>query len=764
MSTHQRDIETQCARRFILGGRVQGVGFRPFVFRAARSLSLCGWVRNETGRVVIHAEGRASNLDAFARMLIEEAPPLARPYLEMCEPVRTEGEAAFRILKSMESEEFEVHLPPDLFCCADCVAELQDPTERRHRYAFTNCTQCGPRYTIIAALPYDRPSTSMSAFALCPSCKAEYENPLDRRFHAQPLACPNCGPRLAFHAGDACHSGEAALAAAVAHLHAGAILAVKGIGGYHLMCDAANDDTVKRLRNRKRRPHKPFAVMFPQTGADGLAAVREHVDLSEEEARACAGPVRPIMLARKRKSSRLSEALAPNLADLGVFLPYSPLHHLLLAEFDAPLVATSGNVSGEPVIIDNAEAAQRLGAFADAFLDHDRPIVRPADDSVLRVIAGTPRPVRLGRGIAPLEMALPYPLKETTLAVGGHMKTTIALGWDERAVVSPHIGDLDSPRSLSVFRQVIADLQALYRVKAQRIVCDLHPQYRSSLWAAGQKLPLIRVQHHRAHASAIAGEHPDIARWLVFAWDGAGLGDDGDLWGGEAFAGKPGCWRRVASLRPFHVLGGDEVGRQPSRSAAALLWETGREFTPAIPRSDLARQAWRKRLGTRRTSSVGRLFDAAASLVLEVYETSYEGQGPMLLESGAAISPEAVDLPLYKDEDAILRIDWEPLLPMLCDQALKPNERAGIFHESLAQVIAAVALRLGGTFDAVGLVGGVFQNRILCERATAHLAKQGIVAHMPAAVPANDGGLAFGQLVEVLGLDRSGAIPGAHET
>lgn len=762
MSARQPDIEIRCARRIVVSGRVQGVGFRPFVFRAAHRLALAGWVRNETGRVVIHAEGQESDLDAFARLLIDEAPPLARPQLETYEPAHAEGSAAFCILKSSQSDEADVHLPPDLFCCADCVAELQNPTERRHRYAFTNCTQCGPRYTIIGALPYDRPSTSMSAFALCPSCGAEYEDPFDRRFHAQPLACPDCGPTLSFRAGGVRHISEAALTAAIGHLRAGAILAVKGIGGYHLMCDAADDKAVRRLRGRKCRPHKPFAIMFPQTGVDGLSAIREHVELSEDDARACAEPVRPIVLARKRKEYRLGEELAPGLAELGVFLPYSPLHHLLLAEFGAPLVATSGNISGEPVIIDNAEAEKRLGAFADAFLDHDRPILRPADDSVLRVIAGVPRPIRLGRGIAPLELNLPHPLEEPTLAVGGHLKATVAFGWGRRAVVSPHIGDLDSPRSLGVFRQVIADLQALYRVKAERIVCDSHPRYRSTVWAAEQKLPVVRVQHHRAHASALAGEHPDVARWLVFTWDGAGLGDDGDLWGGEAFVGSPGRWRRIASLRPFHVLGGDEAGRQPWRSAAALFWETGRKFIDEIPGINLAQQAWQKRVGTNRTSSVGRLFDAAASLVLGVHETSYEGQGPMMLESCATPSG-AVDLPLYKDADAVLRVDWEPLLPMLCNRSLTPDERAGIFHESLAQAVAEIACAVGETYDAVGLTGGVFQNRILCERAIARLADAGIAAYLPSAIPANDGGLAFGQIAEVLGRDHS-AISGVRTT
>ena len=592
---------------------MQGVGFRPFIYRTAHALALNGWVRNGSGQVVVHVEGSAHSIRLFEQALIAEAPPLAKPRVDSAEDTRPENVSDFRILDSEDASSSSVHLPPDLFCCEDCVAELQDVSERRYRYPFTNCTQCGPRYTIIKSLPYDRPNTSMAAFALCARCREEYENPLDRRFHAQPLACPNCGPALSFvRDGRELCQGEETLAAAVVCLCEGGIVAVKGVGGYHLTCDPANDAAVWLLRARKRRPHKPLAIMFPQTGDDGLAVMRQHVILTREEADACTDPARPIVLAKRRTDCRLSAALAPGLAELGVFLPYSPLHHLLLTEFGGPLVATSGNVSGEPVITDNAEAERRLGAVSDAFLHHDRCIVRPADDTVVRIVAGAPRPIRAGRGLAPLEIELPYAFAQPTLAVGGHLKAAVALGWDRRAVVSPHIGDLDSPRSLEVFEQVVVDLQALYRVTVRRIVHDAHPEYGSTRWALRQGLPAAPVQHHVAHASALAGEHPDIARWLMFTWDGVGLGDGGDLWGGEALLGSPGAWRRVASMRTFHVLGGDHVGREPWRSAAALMWEAGRPWMPSEADGHLAFQAWRRRIGTTRTSSVGRLFDAAA--------------------------------------------------------------------------------------------------------------------------------------------------------
>jgi len=753
MTMQPQTIEPIVARRIVLAGRVQGVGFRPFVHRTAERFGLVGRVWNGAGRVTIHVEGTSKQLAGFQEVLIAGAPPLSRPRLETIEDVAVEGARAFRIETSTADEEPEVHLPPDLFCCDECLAELNSPAERRYRYPFTNCTQCGPRYTIIRELPYDRPNTSMAGFPLCADCRAEYENPSDPRFHAEPLACPVCGPTLSFRGGDQGNAeDEAALAAAIDLLRGGGIVAVKGIGGFHLTCDAGNDIAVRRLRKRKHRPDKPLAVIFPASGMDGLEHIRRHVILHEREAQALADPCRPIVLVRRRKESNLSPAIAPGLGDLGVFLPYSPLHHLLLAGFGSPLVATSGNISGEPVITDLQEAASRLAKIADAFLDHDRTIVRPADDPVVRVIAGKTRPIRVGRGTAPVELELATAFTEPVLAVGGHMKGAVALGWGNRAVLSPHIGELDCPRSLDIFQQVIADLQALYRVKARRIVCDLHPDYGSTRWALRQDLPLIRVQHHAAHASALAGELPAIDRWLMLAWDGAGLGQEGTLWGGEALVGGPGSWRRVGSMRPFRLIGGDRAGREPWRSAAALMWETGRDWR-SVTGADLARQAWNRRVGTVATTSAGRLFDAAASMVLGLDAASYEGQGPTMLESAAIATDEWLKLPLVMREGN-LDIDWEPLLDSLADVTIAPGVRAGIFHESLARgaVSQIMALRQSETFDAVGLTGGVFQNRLLSERIMALLGAEKIPVFLPEFTPANDGGLAFGQLVEALHL------------
>lgn len=739
------------ARRLIVTGRVQGVGFRPFVYRLAHEYGLCGWVLNATGTVHIHVEGSAAALEAFVSALTQDAPPLARPELAESRAVAVECFADFSIRQSAGSGAADIHLPPDLFVCDDCLAEMADPAARRYRYPFITCTQCGPRYTIIRALPYDRPATTMAAFPLCAACRAEYENPADRRFHAEPLACPVCGPSLTFEdAGETIADNEVALAATVAALRVGRIVAVKGIGGYHLMADAVSEVAVTRLRERKARPTKPFAVMFPMVGTDGLDSVRRHCVPDTVEAAALADPARPIVLVRRHDDCDLADGIAPGLDEIGCFLPYSPLHHLLLGDFGGPLVATSANLSGEPVLTKADDVRARLGTVADAFLHYDRPIARPADDTVMRAVAGKVRPIRLGRGLAPVELTLPRPLAEPTLAVGGQMKATVALGFGDRAVVSPHIGDLDSPRSLDVFAAVIADLQALYDVTAMRVACDAHPAYAGSRWAEASGLPVHKVFHHHAHASALAAEHSDIENWLVFAWDGVGYGEDGTLWGGEALVGRPGRWRRAGSMRPFRPVGGDRAARAPWRSAAALLWATGRNFPRPRDGLALARAGWEKHLNAPETSAIGRLFDAAASLVLGVDAVSFEGEGPMRLEAVASGEGEAVPLPLYRDDAGLLRLDWAPLLPRLMDDGIPAGQRAADFHASLAGAALAQALAIGHEmpYAGVGLTGGVFQNRRLTEAFLACFADAGLAVRLGAAVPVNDAGLSFGQLVE----------------
>jgi hydrogenase maturation protein HypF len=754
------------AERVRLAGRVQGVGYRPFVFRLARQYAIGGSVRNLLGEVEVIAEGSAQALEQFTRGLIARAPPSAAPRILEREPLAPTGRSEFVILRSAAGADAGICVPPDLFTCADCLRELQDPRDRRYRYPFINCTQCGPRYTLIDALPYDRINTTMANFTLCECCRAEYSNPADRRFHAEPVACPVCGPQLSFEqpGTEPITVMDEVLTRAVLLLRAGAVLAVKGVGGYHLMCDACNPVAVDTLRERKHRPHKPLAVMFPQTGIDGLDCLHAHVVLDAAVQEALLAPARPIVLAARRANSTLAAPIAPGLDEIGVFLPYSPLHHLLLHSFGGPLVATSGNVSGEPVLRDNAEARVRLQPTADAFLHHNRRIARPADDSVMRVIERRARVLRLGRGMAPLEVDLPG-ADEPLLAVGGHMKTTVALAWRGRAVISPHIGDMGTVRSERVFAQVVSDLQKLYGVRARAVVCDAHPGYATTRWARASGLPVTMVLHHHAHASALVGERvaecAAAGPALVFTWDGVGYGVDGTLWGGEAFLGRPGEWCRVASLRPFRLPGGERAARAPWRSAAAMCWEAGIDWS-GHPADPLIKEAWQHALNSPLSSAAGRLFDAAAALVLGVREATFEGQGPMLLEACAcATTSSAPSLPLYEDAAQVLRADWAPLVASLIDSAIPTDVRAGRVHATLAQTIVEVAqrVRTRHALSTVGLTGGVFQNRKLTEWAAAGLRSAGFHVLLSERVPCNDGGLSFGQLVEACARARQPATP-----
>ena len=750
MQKPNRPLSPCEARRLTITGQVQGVGFRPFVYRIAHQHHINGWVQNRRGEVLVFAEAPTEQLDRFLYSLLHEAPPLAKPVLAKSIATDTEDLETFMIKASDANSVAAVHVPPDYYTCPDCLIELHDSKDRRYRYPFINCTQCGPRYTLIKQLPYDRPNTSMVAFPLCPACQQEYQDPLDRRFHAEPIACPKCGPQLQYVEHDQIINGnETALTQTLTALEDGRIIAVKGIGGYHLMCDAGNEQAVQQLRDCKPRPDKPLAVMFPPRGEDGLAAIREVANLSETQSSLLSDPARPIVLVDKKPDTLLANAIAPGLNQLGVFLPYSPLHHVLLADFGKPLVATSANISGEPVLTDNRDVEQRLSQVANAYLHHNRPIVRPADDSVYRVIAETPRPMRYGRGYAPLELTLPLQLDKVVLATGGQMKNTIALAWNNRLVISPHIGDLDSARSLSVFEQVIADLQQLYEVQAEVVVADAHPGYTSRRWAEQSGIPLITVFHHHAHAATLPLEYGIEQPWLVFTWDGVGYGEDKTLWGGEALYGQAGNWQRVASFEPFALPGGDKAGREPWRSAAALCWQAGLDYR--APREhELIYNAWQKRLNCPTTTAAGRLFDAAAALIGLVTDASFEGQGPMWLEAIASPIPDHGPLPLQQDNDGILRADWTAILNVLQDSRLDAAERASRFHASMAATLVAKAERLReqlGDFR-IGLSGGVFQNKLLSEQVLVLLEQAGFDVYLPKTLPCNDGGLCAGQVME----------------
>jgi len=749
------DVLMYVALEMRLRGHVQGVGFRPYVYRLAVRHQLTGWVRNRGGEVELHIEGEPRDVDRFRHTLASGVPPgaLVRECQER--PVACAAFESFSIVPSASDGDPDGarYIRVDVAPCSACASELRDVGNPRFRHPFISCAQCGPRYTILYQLPFDRARTAMSTFPTCPQCSTDYDRPEDRRFHAQTIACLDCGPVLSYRArgGDLVTGNEISLAACIRDLQAGEVVAVKGVGGYHLMCDATSEQAVARLRRRKRRPDRPLAVMFSEDGR----LLSEAVECTETERDMMRDPSRPIVLVPRRSPGILADGIAPHLAEIGAMFPSSGVHHLLLDAIGAPLVATSGNLAGEPLVAANSAAEMRLGEIADGFLHHDRDIVHAVDDSVCRIVDNKSRILRLARGVAPLELDLPVDVERPTLAVGGHLKSAIALAWGARIVVSPHVGDLDSIDALERFSAVATMLQDIYQVRAERICCDLHPRYSSRRWAEGTGLPIVPIAHHHAHAAGLVGEYPGVARWLVFTWDGSGLGPDGTLWGGEVLLGGPGQWSRVASLRPFRLPGGDRAAREPWRCAASLCWHANHRWHSGQEGEALAlvHQAWHRGLNAPWTSSVGRLFDAAAALLGLVDVATFEGQAAMQLEACASTglpSSKTEALPDVANATGVWAMDWAPLLPMLLDSRHSPGHRAAQFHETLAQTICAQAIklrRIHGEFN-VGLTGGVFQNRRLADRAATLLRAAGFEVYLPMCVPCNDGGLCYGQVIE----------------
>ena len=744
-------------RRFEVCGAVQGVGFRPWVYREATLRGLSGWVQNDARGLFVEVEGPASAIEAFERDLNAGGPPHARIESIAATWVEVDGGSAFSIRPSGQVGTKTVAVLADLATCPDCLDEVLDPAGRRHRYAFTNCTRCGPRFTIVRELPYDRPRTTMAAFALCPDCRREYEDPADRRFHAQPVACPACGPTLVLRDADgrALAAGGGAIDAAAGALRDGRIVAVKGLGGFQLLCDAADEGVVGRLRERKRREEKPFALM-----ARDLDAVRELAETDAAAEAALAGAAAPILLLRRNASARVARNVAPGMTTLGVMLPATPMHHLLLRAYEAPVVATSGNLSDEPICTEENEALDRLRGIADVFLVHDRPIARHADDSVAWVLRGETRVLRRARGFAPLPVAVPSSLP-AVLAVGAHQKNAVALALGPRVFLGQHVGDLDTPQALAAFERCADDFLRLWDVRPEAIACDLHPDYASSRWAreaatpAGRlpSVPVFAVQHHHAHLASCLAENGVDGRALGVVWDGTGLGDDGTIWGGEFLLGDAAGYRRVASLRPFPLPGGDAAAREPRRVAFALLWALGAPAPPTITdfteaeRRLLTRQLERG-LHTPTTSSMGRLFDAVAALAGIRQRSAFEGQAAMLLESAATdVASPPYALPVVSG-DGRLELDWRPLVAEIVrDVAAGAEARvvASRFHAALVAAIVEVARAVAE--PRVALTGGCFQNRTLAERAARALEAEGFEILLHKHVPPNDGGLALGQAV-----------------
>lgn len=790
MTTSQRP-GALTRRRVVVRGVVQGVGFRPFVFGLARELELAGHVTNTREGVLTEVEGAPHVLDSFLARLSADAPPLAVVESVAHQDIETVGGEDFTIVPSKDGGRNRTLVPPDTATCADCLRELADPTDRRHRHPFITCTHCGPRFTIVTGLPYDRPNTTMARFPMCRACAREYEDPADRRFHAQPVSCHDCGPQLRLlgvDGGEIAQEalGGAALTRARRLLAEGSILAVKGVGGYHLACDATNAETVATLRRRKERGDKPFALM-----AADFATIEPLVRCDDTERELLGSAARPIVLLRRRDepaamTPKLAEAVAPGSPDLGVMLPYTPLHRLLLGlPGDPPgpelLVLTSGNLSGEPIVIDDEEALVRLAPLADGWLTHDRPIHVPCDDSVVRICDGEPLPVRRSRGYAPLPITLPITVPPT-VAVGGDLKNTCAVAEDRHAWLSAHVGDMDDLATLRAFTGVETQLEAITGVAPELLAADLHPGYRSTRWArnAAAGRELRQVQHHHAHIAATMAEHglDGSARVIGVAFDGTGFGDDGAVWGGEVLLADYTDHHRFAQLSYAPLPGGDAAVRRPYRTALARLHAADLPWTGAMPcvaacapeEIRLLRQQLERDLNCVPTSSMGRLFDAVASLAGVRQRVEYEAQAAIELEAAARsyvgdgclgtgrrdVRADGYAFGISADrprgETAELVADPAPMLAALVSDVTAGVAReliAARFHQSVIttvrQLCASARERHG--LETVALSGGVFANTVLSTGCARALTTDGFTVLRHHRVPPNDGGLALGQLL-----------------
>jgi len=752
-------VEHISRMRVIIHGAVQGVGFRPYIYRLATEMGLTGWVVNSPQGVFIEVEGRQGQLDLFLLRIEREKPP--RSFIRSLEYsfLDPQGFENFEVRESDESGAKTALVLPDIATCPDCLAEIFDARDRRYLYPFTNCTNCGPRFSIIEALPYDRPKTTMRGFVMCEQCRAEYENPLDRRFHAQPNACPICGPHLQLwdRDGNIIASHRDALLHAAEAITDGRIVAVKGLGGFHLMVDARNDDSVMELRRRKHREEKPLALMYPT-----ISSVKAACKVSPLEERLLLSPESPIVLLRCKPDAGVSGHIAPGNPYLGVMLPYTPLHHILIAELGFPIVATSGNLSDEPICIDEHEALERLGDIADLYLVHNRPIARHVDDSIVRIVMGRELVLRRARGYAPL----PIHLKENLpplLAVGAHLKNAIAMSVGSEVFISQHIGDLETVQAVDAFKHVIESFRGLYEVEYAAIACDAHPDYISTQFARKNSLPVIAVQHHYAHVLSCMAENELEPPVMGVSWDGTGYGLDGTVWGGEFLRVDDSSFQRVAHLRTFRLPGGDKAVKEPRRSALGLLYEIFgerlfdmKDLAPvrACPDDELQllRSMLVRNINSPVTSSAGRLFDAVASITGLHQVMRFEGQAAMELEF--ALDGYATD-EIYMMEIAAGKgavdaavVDWAIMIGEILSDV-----RAGVpvgmisakFHNTLAEAIVAVAEYAGE--ERVVLTGGCFQNKYLTERSIARLHEGGFKPYWHQRIPPSDGGIALGQII-----------------
>ena len=735
-------------QRLRVSGIVQGVGFRPFVYGLATSAHLGGFVGNDTDGVFIEVEGETDAVSGFVSDLERFAPPAARIQRIEAEDVPPTGDASFGIVASHHAASGTALVSPDLRTCDECLSELHDPNDRRHNYAFINCTNCGPRFTIIKQTPYDRPDTTMRPFRMCDACQSEYDDPADRRFHAQPNACAVCGPSVR-----SVPDSRDSIRHARLRFAEGDIVAVKGLGGFHLACDATSESAVATLRERKRRVAKPFAVMV----AD-LATAQSIARIDDDESRLLTSRERPIVLLAKRSNTNVSDLVAPRNGHLGIMLPYTPLHDLLVAPGEI-WVMTSGNLAEEPIVTDNADALDRLGGIADAFVFHDREIYVPCDDSVVRVLDGGEYPIRRSRGYAPFPVPLPFEVPPI-LATGGELKATFCLAAGRDGFMSQHIGDMKSLETLVTFEHAVNHFVDLFRIEPELIATDLHPGYLSKTWAEDDGRPVVKVQHHHAHIASVMAEHGVTDPVIGFAFDGTGYGTDGTIWGGEVLLADYDGFERVAHLAPVALPGGDAAVRHPGRMAlshlrsAGIPWE--RDLPPVGDHTEIVLETLEiqmdRHINTIPTTSMGRLFDAASALAGVRQTATYEAQAAIEFEALVDRSEGcSYDFGLV-DTDTPIILEPGPVIAGIVDDV-----RAGVpvgliaarFHAAVATMIVEIAERVCERtgITTVGLSGGVFQNVTLTHAAATALGEKGFAVLTHRLVPPNDGGLALGQAV-----------------
>ncbi|ADY73102.1 Acylphosphatase [Desulfurobacterium thermolithotrophum DSM 11699] len=735
-------------------GVVQGVGFRPFVYRLATELGLKGYVLNSESGVVIEVEGEKEKLEEFLLRLQEEKPPISKIYSLEYKFLPKKHYLSFEIRKSEKSGKIQVSVLPDLATCEDCLRELFNLNDRRYRYPFINCTNCGPRFTIIERLPYDRPNTTMKEFKMCNLCKREYEDPSNRRFHAQPNACPICGPYVTFvnEKKEKIAEKEDAIRLTIEYLEKGKIIALKGLGGFHLICDATNEKAVKELRKRKQREEKPFAVMFPD-----FETTKKYAYISSLEKRALKSVESPIVILEKKENTDLAYSISPENKTIGAFLPYTPLHHIILKDFGKPIVATSANLTDEPIIKENEEAISIIGKIADAALIHNRRIARRCDDSVVRIMAGRQIPIRRSRGFAPLPVILPFELKRPVLALGVHMKNTIAVAKGNKVYISQHIGDIDNPKAERFFEEVIKDMLSLFEVEPQVVVCDRHPFYYSTKFGEKRfKEKLVKVYHHHAHIISVMAENevPLKEKVIGLAFDGTGYGKDGTIWGGEFLIAEYTKFERAFHLKTFKLPGGDKAVKEPYRVAVSLLLEAGIDPETILKKVEkrkirFIRQMIEKEINTATTSSMGRLFDGVAAILGIRNVVSYHAQAAILLEQIALNSQEKE---YYQFDILNKEIDWKPVITQTIKDLKKGVSISCIakkFHNTIVEIGLQVSLSLREKFgiNIVAFSGGVFQNKILTESLTKRLEKENFRVLLHQLVPPNDGGISLGQAV-----------------